>query len=658
MKKRLLVTVSVFSVLAILVPFLFLMGVAALLPSQHSNWYNAALDDKVARLDSIEGEKLVFVGGSSVAFGLDSELLETYMDMPVVNFGLYADLGTKIMLDLSEDAIGEGDIVVLAPELDPQTLSMFFNGLSTWRAIDDEISLITRLKMENMSSMWGSLWGFAKSKLKYFVSGKPEDPSGVYNSKNLNAWGDIRYVDANGNSLRSSNVMGGNYYQEHTPIDPSITVWDETFLDYVNDYIARIEAKGATVYYAYCPMNRLAVTDENGDCIILGDLPTAKIAAYEAALAASLDCEILGSFADYTYPLEYFYDSNFHLNSAGVAHHTRNLLRDLATKVKGSVPTVDDGRFEIPETPEHVVRDDVDPRETYTDGDFLFRLTLSGEVMISGVSEAGLAKKLLAVPSSVTDSEGNTYTVTMLGAEAFSACRVTEKVVIGPEFLSSIGNRVFAGSSVKEFYIYAPVKGGEFGEVSLSQSAFLEDAPSDLKVYIASELYADYATDYFWESLLTNLSDVFKKTTLSYDELVLGLDISDFVYSDNGNGTLTIVGLTDRAKDDYTLAIPATHKGKRVSAIAEGAFVGGVVQTIVLHPETTDLTVKTNALTGSEISLVVIYSAFGTVKCESGISSGDVFFAVGGGYYDAYAAGWADAFIMDYTDIEYESNFE
>ena len=40
------------------------------------------------------------------------------------------------------------------------------------------------------------------------------------------------------------------------------------------------------------------------------------------------------------------------------------------------------------------------------------------------------------------------------------------------------------------------------------------------------------------------------------------------------------------------------------------------------------------------------------------LCSGTVFFAVGGGYYDAYASAWTDAFIMDYTDTPYESFFE
>ena len=104
------------AILAMISPFAIVIGAATLTPSQYSNAFVGALNEKYDRLYSIEEEKIVIVGGSSVAFGVDSAMIEKYTGMPVVNFGLYAALGTKLMLDLSRGAIGEGDIVILSPE--------------------------------------------------------------------------------------------------------------------------------------------------------------------------------------------------------------------------------------------------------------------------------------------------------------------------------------------------------------------------------------------------------------------------------------------------------------------------------------------------------------------------------------------------------------
>ena len=102
MKKIIAVLVALLSVLAVSVPVALPMAVTAALPSIYSESFVGVLDDKVERLESIEGEKVVVVGGSSVAFGLDSALMEEELGKPVVNFGLYAAIGSVAMMELSK----------------------------------------------------------------------------------------------------------------------------------------------------------------------------------------------------------------------------------------------------------------------------------------------------------------------------------------------------------------------------------------------------------------------------------------------------------------------------------------------------------------------------------------------------------------------------
>ena len=149
MKKLKISLAIALSLLSILSVILFPFIVAVLAPPVYSNTFVGVLDEKVDRLATVEGKKVVVIGGSSVAFGLDSALMEEHLGMPVVNFGLYAAIGTKAMLDLSLPHIGEGDIVVLAPETDAQTLSLYFHGGNMWKAVDDAPSLLLHLPSEN-----------------------------------------------------------------------------------------------------------------------------------------------------------------------------------------------------------------------------------------------------------------------------------------------------------------------------------------------------------------------------------------------------------------------------------------------------------------------------------------------------------------------------
>ena len=141
--------------LCLLIPFSAVVAAGFLIPTQFDKTFLGELADKVDRLYSIKEPKIVIIGGSSVPFGIDSELMEKALGMPVVNFGLYASLGTKLMLDLSRGAINEGDVIVIAPETDPQTYSLFFNAESAWQACDSDFSILFKMSGKDFSAMFG-----------------------------------------------------------------------------------------------------------------------------------------------------------------------------------------------------------------------------------------------------------------------------------------------------------------------------------------------------------------------------------------------------------------------------------------------------------------------------------------------------------------------
>ena len=87
--------------------------------------YYAELKEKVERLKNVEEKKIVFIGGSSLIFGLRSEEIEKSTGYKVIDFGLYASLGTSLMINLAEPYIKKDDVVILAPEINEQTYSNY-----------------------------------------------------------------------------------------------------------------------------------------------------------------------------------------------------------------------------------------------------------------------------------------------------------------------------------------------------------------------------------------------------------------------------------------------------------------------------------------------------------------------------------------------------
>lgn len=328
MKRRMIGWMIFFLMVLLALPVL--LGISAfLLPKQYGETYLGEFREKRERLQEVQGEKIVVVGGSSVAFGIRSDLMEEELEMPVVNWGLYAPLGSRTMLEACLDEIGEGDVVIFSPEQNEETLSLTFQPEEVWQAMDGDYSLLKIFDEEGLKQLQGAFPGYAVSRLKYALRGKPE-VSGIYRKDSFNEYGDID------SDMRSGNRMTDGYDLTQM-IDLSFFP-DQEFLDYLNDYSSRVREKGAEFYYRFCPMNEQAVLNEE----LLDD--------WFLRLDEAAEFTILGDPHRSVMESGWFYDTNFHLNESGAVVNTYYFVRDIKAEWKDSSPT----DILLPEMPEPV----------------------------------------------------------------------------------------------------------------------------------------------------------------------------------------------------------------------------------------------------------------------------------------------------------------
>ncbi len=468
MRRRILFcTVACFLLLAMLMPFAMLAVGSFVLSPQYDDTFLGALGDKYDRLYAIKQPKLVVIGGSSTAFGLDSALLEQHMKMPVVNFGLYATLGTKIMLDLARDAIGEGDIIILAPETDSQTLSLYFNAEAMWQACDGAFQMLKHVDSADRGDMVGALFAFASKKTGYWLKGKP-NPSGVYRHDSFNRYGDIAYE-------RPHNIMRLGY-DPNMMMTFSTAMFSSDFIDYVNVYIDEAKKKGATVYYSFPPINESAIAN---------DVTEETIRAYYEYVSQNINCDVISNIHDYIIEENYFYDSNFHLNDSGVILRTANLIKDLK-RVQGDTVRPD---IAIPPAPQRIPvgGEMVDGDNRYADC-FLYEAFEDG-LMIVGVTEEAKLLKYLTIPSQYDGKP-----VLALGEAALAGCSALKEVTINANIIQFY-DAVFEGcTSLKKLHMcYESAEGIGVG------SKLFQGAPKEAKMYFSSKAgYESFVSDYFW----------------------------------------------------------------------------------------------------------------------------------------------------------------
>jgi hypothetical protein len=134
------------------------------LPPQYSETYLGGLALKLEALDKAPSPRIVVIGGSGAAFNTCCDLLEeAFPGYTAVNLGLYAGLGTTVMLDLALPRLREGDVVVFSPELNTQTLSDWFGAEAMWQAADGHPGLLTALAADRWGVMAAAFPAFAGS---------------------------------------------------------------------------------------------------------------------------------------------------------------------------------------------------------------------------------------------------------------------------------------------------------------------------------------------------------------------------------------------------------------------------------------------------------------------------------------------------------------
>ena len=476
MRKLKLTLITLFTLFAILSPFVFTFVLAVATPSAFGDTFVGILDEKFERLNTVQGEKIVVIGGSSVAFGLDSQLLEKYVGMPVVNFGLYAALGTRLMLDLSLSGIGEGDVVVIAPEIDRQTLSLYFNQDTAWRAMEGNPKMLRYVGFDNIGKMAGGMFGYVKEKLTKGDTGVTD--GSVYLSKFFDEYGDYSGLARPVNTLFS-------YYDENTPVYLSPAMYGtelDEFLDYVNSNTKKCARRGATVYFSFSPINALAVAEG------------ADIPAFVDYLAERLDCDIITDLSSKIMGAGYFYDTNFHLNDTGVIANTLQLARDVKLAegiiTGGIVPD----NPEEPELPEADIRcEGFDENEKY----FTFDKLENGAYTVTGLTELGRMQKSLTLPLSY-----NNYKVMAVSAGALSGGAMTELVIPQDTNIVLLSNGCFMGTeNLSDLYIHVPS-----GDLISPPIDFYGTAVG-FRVHVPEG--SDFADHYFWgERKLTFVFDL------------------------------------------------------------------------------------------------------------------------------------------------------
>lgn len=180
----------------LIVPIILLLFAAVFLPVKQStqNMLYTQID-KNNLLKNTSKPRIIFVGGSNLAFGLDSKRIKDSLYINPINTGIHINIGLKYMLSNTIKYIKAGDIIVLSAEY-----QQFYGNLADGEG--ELFSLVTDVVPQSKNLLDYKQYfkllqlvpEFAQSKLQplllFYKYPKRDNFVGRYDRKAFNNYGD------------------------------------------------------------------------------------------------------------------------------------------------------------------------------------------------------------------------------------------------------------------------------------------------------------------------------------------------------------------------------------------------------------------------------------------------------------------------------------
>ena len=268
-------------------------------------------------LQQMASPKIVLIGGSNLAFGVDSARLQQELNTNVFNLGLNVYFGLKFHLDEIRPYVRSGDLIVISPEyhlfyidalklietdyIMPSVIHATFPRSAVYFPIRDQLSALL-IALNRLPSRIGD-------RIRQIPSGP--DLTFAYNYL-----GD--FIDHLNVSVSDQIRINNADSKAPTNINWRELSFDQNSIQYLNQFDEFVRARGARVVMVYPPWPSH-----------LYQLDPTFYQDHHAQLSQRLHIPILGTPDRYVYPTEHMFDSPYHVDAIWRQERSKRLIEDL-----------------------------------------------------------------------------------------------------------------------------------------------------------------------------------------------------------------------------------------------------------------------------------------------------------------------------------------
>lgn len=305
--------------------YLLFLAVALMLPAAPLSTYLMADIPKRKLLSSVASPRIIFLGGSNVAFGINSSLISELLKRNVVNCGIHIGLGLNYMLSEAQPMIKEDDIVVIMPEYEQ------FYGIRSGSAELLELvglSAAARATVFSHPELWNpitTVQGVVRENALRYLSRARIWLGSLHHHKSVPTES-IVYTLGSFNSDGDIPLSIGTAHSEKQLPAPRVSTQpnlDRGSIDLMNDFAFDLSRRGAQTVYIAPAISRekyYSYKREIDNC--------------RSQLSSSLKFPVLGNLEDSILPGDCFFDSPYHLTSSQRIIHSKYISQLLLPLIR------------------------------------------------------------------------------------------------------------------------------------------------------------------------------------------------------------------------------------------------------------------------------------------------------------------------------------
>lgn len=296
-------------IIAIVLVLAIVAGINQVLLVKAYNQYSlyGSFHSKLERANSLQGEKIMIIGGSSSNLGIDSRYLQELTGKAVANLSVSAAVPLRVYIQAAENCASAGDVILMPLEYSYYATDFYQidEAYVDVTAVDGSLKCRDTF-LGNVEYCYTEfLRSFTRLNdcLMFAVKDALHNENTIYIADSVNEYGDF--------------VLHENRQPTYVREKKNVQFrYDQQVVEELNGFIRRMEAKGVRVYLTYPAFDMGSIG--NSESYI-----QAVMQMMEEHFPAEI---VLGTPKQFSFDESCFYDTAYHLQYENRAIYTERIF--------------------------------------------------------------------------------------------------------------------------------------------------------------------------------------------------------------------------------------------------------------------------------------------------------------------------------------------